>query len=200
MRSWLDPVADYLAQAAELEAASVFAFRQLARDLEAHRAPRPLVRAARRAAQDERHHTRIVGALARRFGARYDAPSVALTGARPLETLVSENAVEGCVRETFGALVATFQATRSSDPAVRGVMARIARDETRHAALAWRIARWAEPRLDRSTRARTAAARSQAIAELVAPTGEPAPELVHVLGLPTRAESAALGACLRTLT
>jgi hypothetical protein len=199
MRSWLDPVADYLAQAAELEAASVFAFRQLARDLEAHRAPLALVRAARRAAHDERRHARVVGALARRFGARYVAPPVALTRARPLEMVVSENAVEGCVRETLGALTATFQATRSKDASVRGIMARIARDETRHAALAWRVARWAEPRVDRLTRARVVAARSAAISELLASTSEPSPELVSVLGLPTRAQGAALGACLGSL-
>jgi hypothetical protein len=56
-----------LAEAAWLEAASVDAFRVLRLELRAHSAPRRLLRAASRAARDERRHARAAGALARRF-------------------------------------------------------------------------------------------------------------------------------------
>ena len=54
---------------------------------------------------------------------------------RPVE-IARENAEEGCVRETFGALLAAHQAAYACDPEVREVMTRIAGDELRHAALA----------------------------------------------------------------
>ena len=52
---------------------------------------------------------------------------------RELEAIAIENAVEGCVRESFGALLATWQAKTAGDARVRAAMKRIARDETRHA-------------------------------------------------------------------
>jgi hypothetical protein len=45
-------------------------------------------------------------------------------------------------------------------------MARIAREETRHAALSFRLQRWLEARLDRDARLRVAAAKSRAVSEL----------------------------------
>jgi len=82
-----------------------------------------------------------------------------------------EIAVEGCVRETFGALEATFQAKNANDPQIRRVMRRIAEDETRHAALAWRVAAWIEPRLsDRQRRRRCAPpSRSRIFVRLLSP-------------------------------
>ena len=53
---------------------------------------------------------------------------------------------------SYGALVVTWQASHASDRAIRDAMRRIARDETRHAALAWTIAAWAEPRLGEPAR------------------------------------------------
>jgi hypothetical protein len=85
---------------------------------------------------------------------------------RSLAAMALENAVEGCVRETFGALLATRQARTARDPEIRRVMTRIAVDETRHAALAWSVARAIEPRLDDRTRRRIASARARAVAKL----------------------------------
>jgi len=45
---------------------------------------------------------------------------------------------------------------------MRRLFARIAADETRHAALSWMIAQWIEPRLDARARRRVEAARSRA--------------------------------------
>jgi hypothetical protein len=156
----------YFASAAHLEAASVHAFERLAEELASHRLGAHLVGAARRSARDEVRHARLTSRLARRFGGEPPAVRVARKRARTLAAVALENAVEGCVRETFGALVATCQARSARDPEIRRVMTRIAVDETRHAALAWAIARDIEPRLDNRTRRRIASARDRAVAKL----------------------------------
>jgi hypothetical protein len=56
--------------------------------------------------------------------------------------LLEDGVVEGCVGETFGALLLTWQAERAEDPRVRRALAAIARDEARHAALAWEVWAW----------------------------------------------------------
>ena len=62
-------LADYFVAAAQLEAASVAAFRVLAAELRAHGAPRSLQRRALRSARDEVRHARSMAAFARRAGA-----------------------------------------------------------------------------------------------------------------------------------
>jgi hypothetical protein len=156
----------YFASAAHLEAASVHAFQRLADELEHHAAPPALARAARRSARDEVRHARMTSRLARRFGGNPAAVRVTPKGPRTLEAMALENAVEGCVRETFGALVATYQARSARDGEIRRVMARIGVDETRHAALAWAIARAIEPRLGDRARRRIARARDRAVAKI----------------------------------
>ncbi|MFT3768529.1 MAG: ferritin-like domain-containing protein [Minicystis sp.] len=143
----------YFGMAAHLEAASVHAFRRLRRELGESGAPARLRRAAQRAAEDEVRHARTTGRLARRFGGTPVRPKVAALPARALDVVALENAVEGCVRETFGALVAGFQAANAQDPEIARAMEVIARDETRHAALSWAVARWAARRLDGAARA-----------------------------------------------
>ena len=157
----------YFSEVAHLEAASVPAFRALGRQLSAYGAPRSLRQAARRATRDEIHHTRLTRACAERFGGRYLRPTVSQIRDVTLEVLARENAVEGCVRETYGALLATYQARNARDPAVRGAMREIARDETRHAAIAWAIARWVEPKLDAAARQRVREARQTAVTRLI---------------------------------
>jgi hypothetical protein len=156
----------YFASAAHLEAASVHAFERLAEELASHGVGPELVGAARRSARDEVRHARVTCRLARRFGGDPPAVRVAPKRRRSLAAVALENAVEGCVRETFGALVATHQARSAGDAEIRRAMTRIAADETRHAALAWAIAREIEPRLDDRTKRRIASARARAIAKL----------------------------------
>ena len=97
-----------------------------------------------------------------------EAPSPCAAAQLTFEAFVLENAVEGCVRETFGALLAMHQRERAADPGVRGPCAASPQDETRHAELAWAIHRWALPRLSRgrqtsrSSRPRDAPSRSWA--------------------------------------
>ena len=186
--STADPLGEYFARAAHLEAASVHAFQRLARELKAHAAPHHLTLDAERAERDEVRHARIVGRLARRFGGEPRSVHVRSTGVRPLSRIALENAVEGCVRETFGAVVAAWQATHAADPEVRSAMRAVAGDEARHAALAWAIARWAEPRLEARTRSRISRAKQAAISRLRRDLSVAAgPRLVRDGGLPDHA-------------
>ncbi len=170
----------WLARATWLEAASIHAFVQLARELEQHAAPRALVRWALLSVQDEVRHTRTMSRLAARHGAFPPVPEVAPPRPRSLEALAIENAAEGCVRETWGAAIAEWQSRAARDPEVRAAFAGIARDEARHAALAWAVDRWARTRLDPDACARVDAAREAAAREL----GSGADLSSAVLGLP----------------
>ena len=183
----------FFARASHNEAASVDAFQIVRDELRAHAAPRPLVRAAIRSARDEVRHARMTAALARRYGATVERPLVLRRPIRGLAEIALENAAEGCVRETYGALVAAWQARASVDPVVRAVMRRIARDEARHAALGWEVARWAEARLSRADRARVSEARDSARRALSeAATQEVPEELIRYAGLPRPAHARAI--------
>jgi hypothetical protein len=183
-----DPVGRWLAEAAHLEAASVHAFEQLADRLAALAAPATLVTAARRCAREEIEHARVMTAWARVYGVEPAAVRLRPVGEPMLEALALENAVEGCVRETWGALLAWYQAAHAEDPALRAALADIARDETRHAELARSIAEWLEPQLSESARTRIRAARDRAVAELRRTAGhEHDDDTRHRLGLPPRA-------------
>jgi rubrerythrin len=156
------PLASWLRASAWMEAVSVHAFERLAMELVAHDAPAWLVREAKRAARDEARHARTMRAFARSRGVRVPAVRFRERSARSLAAVARENAVEGCVNETYGALAAHVQAARAKDPAIRRAMRRIASDEQRHAALALAVADWAEPKLSPAARARIDEARRAA--------------------------------------
>jgi rubrerythrin len=136
-------VARWLAREAAGEAGSVHAFRQLSRELSTHGAPADLVESARAAARDEVRHTRMVRRLADHHGGR-PAPALPRSApARGLFEVALENAVEGCVYETFAAARAGWQARYATDGDIRSVSRVLARDEARHADLAAEIHAWA---------------------------------------------------------
>jgi len=182
----------FLAHCAWLEAASVHAFRHLERELAAHGAPAKLVARAARAAREEIRHTATTSRLARRFGAEVTVPQLPQGPVRSLQDIATENAVEGCVREAYGALVAMWMAERAADPEVRKAFAVIAREEAGHAELAWRVAAWIEPQLDAESRAAATRARHGALAQLRAELGggeEPSQELRTRVGVPDGSEA-----------
>ena len=183
---------DYFAEVAALEAASVDAFRTLGDELIRFGAPMKLVRAARRAKRDEKRHVRLTAALARRFGADPRKPRVDPPCSRNLLDVALENGVEGCVYETFGASIAHWQAAHAEDSYVRTAMTEIARDETKHAALAWQIHAWMRSRLTSTERQRVAEAMQRATRELRARHVEPPLALARGAGMPGMAASAAL--------
>jgi hypothetical protein len=186
-------IGGYFAELTRLEAASVPAFRILRNELRAHGAPQKLVRAAARAARDEVRHARAARALARRHGAPVQPTHIPRGMPRPLEAIAIENAVEGCVRETYAALLASHQAQRATDPSVRAAMTRIARDETRHAALSWHVALWLEQRLTPAAKRKVAGARQAAVSELLASVAaERTQPFADRVGLPKPATAFAL--------
>lgn len=191
------PVQRWLAEAARLEAASVLAFEQLAEELRLLGAPEALIRGAREAADDERRHAAQIGALARSEGAEPGEVQVAPSSARGLYELALDNAVEGCVRETFGALAGLWQADAARDPAVAGVMRAVARDEVAHAALSWQIAGWAEALLSGEQRSAVRAAQRAAVEALRSEVAAELPaRLREAHGVPCGAAGVALVAAL----
>jgi hypothetical protein len=186
-------VAEYLAEAAHLEAAAVVAFEQMATLLRAAGAPTRFVDAALDARADEIRHARSMGALARAYGAQPVEPTLNDPGELTLEALALDNAVEGCVRETYAALRAMWQAEHASDPRIRAALAVIAREESRHAELSWALDAWLHERLDATARARVADARRRALCELREELhGTPHHEVVRVAGMPTARVALAL--------
>ena len=177
--------ASWMKQAALLEAASVDAFRWLRRDLRAHGAPRRLLRQASRAMREEKRHARRMGALAKRSVGAVELAKTSVPAIPSLERLAMHNAVEGCIRETFGALIAQYQARHAQDPEFAAAMKKVAVEEAHHAALAYRIDAWARKRLDAAARTRIDAARLAAIDELRREAAQvPSPGRSNALGLP----------------
>ncbi|NUP07330.1 MAG: hypothetical protein HOW73_14865 [Polyangiaceae bacterium] len=140
-----------LAHMFELEAISAVAFLRLARELEALGAPEHLVASARRYADDEERHADLLASMLDAHGAALPVDVDSLANDSPNRTLLeiaSENAVEGCVRETFGALVARHLATAAPEPELRAFYSSIAADELRHAQWSWDLDAWAHSMLD----------------------------------------------------
>lgn len=140
-RAWLDDALQ--------EHASVAAFARFTMLLLAVGAPPELVGESQRASLDEIRHARDCFALARRYGAKENEPgALGIAGALgngivDLRSVVKLAVEEGCVGETLGAAIAEEQLRVATDPEVRRVLARIARDEARHAELAWKFVAWA---------------------------------------------------------
>ena len=118
--------AGWLARAAHDEAASVHAFLALHRELAQHGAPWELLAAVLLAAADETRHAATVAALARAHGGPILPPALTPIPPRDLLTIAVENAVAGCVHETWAGLCATHQARHARDPAIRAAYAAIA--------------------------------------------------------------------------
>lgn len=158
----------YFASMAHLEAASVIAFERMAAELGAHGAPEGLVARALAAAEDERRHARAIGALAAERAATVPEVVAGAFLPRSLLAMAVENRREGCVRETYGALLAHYQARASGSPDVRRAMTAIAQEETEHAALSWDLDAWLVARLDEAELAVVRVAEREALRDLAA--------------------------------
>ena len=181
----------WFASLAELEEASVYAFVWLGLELKRLGAPAELIARCTSAAADEIAHAHAVRRLAMRFGAEpAQATKPNLPAQRSLREVALENAQEGCVRETFGALVAVWQSKHSRDPLVRSTMRTIAIDESRHAELSSDIDRWARSKLSAADRALLDHAKFEAVETLRSTVMEEVcDELITQAGLP-RADAA----------
>jgi hypothetical protein len=178
------PLARYLCEQADLEAASVRAFSDLLQDLISLDAPISLRRAVVAAAGDELRHAQVCRRLARHHGGAPIPRRVATAARRSRYELAADNLVEGCIRETYGAVLAGYQARAAGDARIRRAMTAIARDEAKHAALAWRLHQWLWARLSAEERSTLTARAAAARAELRAPVRVEDAELSRVAGLP----------------
>jgi len=162
---------------ARYEHASIASLERAADELAMWDAPQGLIDATRAAAADEAVHTSQCLALAWRYGAPPLAPGpLEAVPLRPgtLTTLALDLFEEGCVNETYSAVVAASGARRAEVRDVREVLGRIADDEGDHAGVAWASLRWVLSR-DRAAadavRARAAALRPPERLASLAPLG-----------------------------
>jgi hypothetical protein len=129
-----------------MEHASIAAFARFTLQLLALGAPAELVVASQRAMADETTHARMAFALASAYGEREVGPgALAIDGSLEgddLDAFVATLLREGCIGETRAAVEAREELAEAPDPVVRAVLETIARDETRHAELAWRTLAW----------------------------------------------------------
>ncbi len=171
-------------KALTMEAASVESFIRLARELEFHGAPPSLVRAARKAARDEQRHAAwCLSHLPAGTTPSVTAPSGAQEVLRPLLDVALENAREGCVHETFSAVVSGAQAQRGPSALQHG-LARLAAEEHQHACLAWRVHAWAMEHLDETQRAAVTAEMARGRVDLWAGLQGVVPGDIQALGVP----------------
>lgn len=141
-------LAEAWARDGALEHASIASFARWILELVACGAPAALVEEAQRALNDEIEHARLCYGLATAYAGRSLGPGPLVSALAPLPAanlsdLAVSTFLEGCVNETIAAVQAGLAAALCVDPEVRRVLARIAADETRHAALAWRALAWA---------------------------------------------------------
>jgi hypothetical protein len=197
--SRFDDAATYLAHCAHLESASVASFARLARELCALEAPRALIERVVAAARDERRHGRLLRKIAHARGKGVAKSPRLRLASRSLVEIAIENAVEGAIRETWGAVVAAHQATFATDLEIRNAFVAIAPDEAGHAELAADVACWLESRLAPDERAQVILARRAAIGALVQEIASPPIASVREpLGLPSAAKSLSLFTAARS--
>lgn len=170
VRIALDPsklsVADHLAEMAALEAAAVHAFRRLAEEMRSLGAPESMIERAYDAADDEVRHAVMVGLEAKRRGKTPRAIEVGPMPIREALEIALENAREGMVRETYGALAAHYHALAATDPRLARLFERLAEDETRHAALSLEFGEFLEAKLSDEERRLVDEARHESLRQL----------------------------------
>jgi hypothetical protein len=184
-----DTFAAWLAEGAAVEAIAAVAFDRLADELSLAGAPDVLVARARGCADEERGHAKVMERLARAEGVEVTPSTVSPHAPRALVDIALENAVEGCVRETLGAVIMGWQARHAQDPAVRDALSAIAREESSHAAWSWELDAWARTALAPQEVAAMDRARDRAIAALSDELGrsDPSVDLSVKGGMPSAA-------------
>lgn len=143
----MDERARFWLEGAAAEHASVAEFARLSLVLMAHGAPAELLAETRRAALDEVAHAETCFAIAGKITGKVHAPgdvdvARASTDAS-IEALVRCTLRDGCLGETAAAMELEALARETDDEDVAIAIAGMARDEHRHAELAWRILEFA---------------------------------------------------------
>jgi hypothetical protein len=190
-----NPLGDYYASIAHLEGAAVLAFEVMQRELKRFGAPRQLQFRAARARADEQRHHRLMAAFARREGGVVPCVAAVAESERSLLAAALENAVEGCVREAWGALSAHYQAATAAEPAARQLWHDIATDESEHAELSFALHGWFMRQLTVEEQELVSSAMQRARLELrteLASGVAPDPVVARQAGVPQPARAVAL--------
>jgi len=171
-------LAAHWARLGQLEHASIAAFARFNLQLLSLGAPSHLVEACNRALADETAHARSCFALATSYGGTAVGPArldvehcFEEAGLVEIARLVLR---EGCLGETVASLEALAAAELASAPTVKEALEGIARDELRHAELAFQFLRWALSLSSAEVRHELAADAAQQLAdfEIEAQNGE----------------------------
>jgi hypothetical protein len=135
------------ARMAQMEHASIAAFARFALQLLSVGAPASLIEQTYEAMRDETEHAKMCFALAGSYSGHPVGPASLPVGDAladlSAEGILVTTILEGCIGETVAAIEAAEALEHAQDPAVRGVLSKIAEDEKRHAGLAWQYVRWA---------------------------------------------------------
>jgi len=196
-----NPLGDYYASIAYLEAAAVLAFEVMESELARFGAPAHLRAGVRRARCDEQRHAKQMADFAKRWDGSVPPAEVTAPIARSVLDAALENAVEGCVREAWGALSAHYQAATARDPEARRLWRGIAADESEHAELSLAVHEWYLSQLAPDERALVESAIQRARLELrveLASAGDPDAAVIYGAGVPDPARAAALFGELET--
>lgn len=156
----------WLAHSAWFEAVASDAFDRLADELLSLNAPEHLVRRARQSAREEVEHHEVMKAFAAKEGVGTRPARRELQAPRSLAEIAIENAGEGCVRETLGALVMQWQSLHAESAELRAAFAKISLEETAHAEWSWELDAWARSVLSAADVARMDEARAATLAAL----------------------------------
>ncbi|MFO0591849.1 MAG: ferritin-like domain-containing protein [Polyangiaceae bacterium] len=140
--------ADHFAREAAFEHASIAAFSRASLGLLGAGAPADLLSDTHAAAADEIEHARLMYALASALRGAAEGPSkLDVARQAPLPATLADLAVETFVDAALGEAVAALAlreaASIAEDRVIARLLSRIAEDEERHAALAWRTVAWA---------------------------------------------------------
>lgn len=209
-------LADAWEHVARMEHASVAAFARFSLQLLSLGAPPDLLSRSHLAMADETRHARLAFSLASAYRGRDVGPGPlalegALDGADDLCAFVRLLVREGCIGETVASLEAGEASAACNDPVVAAVLSGIAEDESAHAELAWRTARWVVDTFGSAARGALISELSLVEAELRLGPPSPAGELDAAMmrnGIATGATRAvlrrealgrAIAPCLRAL-
>ncbi|OQX01317.1 MAG: hypothetical protein BWK73_46465 [Thiothrix lacustris] len=189
----------YFADMAAMETAAITAFRYLVRELTAYQAPVALIRLAQAAIEEETRHAQMAGLLSQACDTAVPVVEVADFQLRSLFDIALENAIEGCVNETFAAACGLWQEQHAESEVFRQVIGHIAEEEVGHAALSWSIHEWAIPQLTLAQQAHIRQAQAEAVETLAQKfLREETPLVRRAVGLPQQADAAHLFQQLRT--
>ena len=134
-------------RAARFEHASIASFNRFSLELLALGAPADLVMRANQAALDEVRHARHCFAIGSVYAGDALGPGPLHVGSgmgsTDLATATRAAVEEGCVAETLAAAEAAAAAEGAEVPLIRRALEAVARDESEHAATAYRFVGWA---------------------------------------------------------